>query len=168
MCHPTCLATKNIKEADSKLIECYDPDSGAGFYVRSGNKAAIYCKTGQPALKWNAHSDKVKNYHGRSCRTIYHLCITWGSNYSCIKLYLNGEEVGCMGYISNSGAIPIQNHNIWRNGRRPVFVCKFAYKAVIMNGRKLLETICASWLILQQWYWSMKRRMCLIHRIVRQ
>lgn len=28
-----------------------------------------------------------------------------GSNYSCIKLYLNGEEVGCIGYISNSGAI---------------------------------------------------------------
>ena len=27
------------------------------------------------------------------------------SNYSCIKLYLNGEEVGCIGYISNSGAI---------------------------------------------------------------
>lgn len=43
------FATKNIKEADSKLIECYDPDSGAGFYV-CGNKAAIYCKTGQPAL----------------------------------------------------------------------------------------------------------------------
>lgn len=37
------FATKNIKEADAKLIECYDPDSGAGFYV-CGNKAAIYCK----------------------------------------------------------------------------------------------------------------------------
>ena len=28
-----------------------------------------------------------------------------GSNYSCMKLYLDGEEVGCIGYISNSGAI---------------------------------------------------------------
>lgn len=27
------FATKNIKEASSKLIECYDADSGAGFYV---------------------------------------------------------------------------------------------------------------------------------------
>lgn len=56
-------------------------------------------------LWWNAHSDKVKNYHGRSCRTIYHYVSRGGSNYSCIKLYLNGEEVGCIGYISNSGAI---------------------------------------------------------------
>ena len=27
------FATKNIKDANAKLIECYDPDSGAGFYV---------------------------------------------------------------------------------------------------------------------------------------
>ena len=98
------FATKNIKEADSKLIECYDPDSGAGFYV-CGNKAAIYCKTGQPALVERSfrQGEKITMAVVVEPSTIY--VSRGGSNYSCIKLYLNGEEVGCIGYISNSGAI---------------------------------------------------------------
>ena len=57
-------------------------------------------------LWWNAHSDKVKKITMAVVvepSTIY--VSRGGSNYSCIKLYLNGEEVGCIGYISNSGAI---------------------------------------------------------------
>lgn len=98
------FATKNIKEADAKLIECYDPDSGAGFYV-CGNKAAIYCKTGQPALVERSFrcGEKITMAVVVEPSTIY--VSRGGSNYSCMKLYLNGEEVGCIGYISNSGAI---------------------------------------------------------------
>lgn len=98
------FATKNIKDANAKLVECYDPDSGAGFYV-CGNKVAIFCKTGQPALV--ERSFKCGEKHTMAVvvepSTIY--VTRGGSNYSCIKLYLDGEEVGCIGYISNSGAI---------------------------------------------------------------
>ena len=108
------FATKNIKEADAKLIECYDPDSGAGFYV-CGNKVAIYCKTGQPALV--ERSFKCGEKHTMAVvvepSTIY--VTRGGSNYSCIKLYLDGEEVGCIGYISNSGAI-LNSKTITFNG----------------------------------------------------
>lgn len=108
------FATKNIKEASAKLIECYDPDSGVGFYL-CGNKAAIYCKTGQPTLV--ERSFKCAEKHTMAVvvepSTIY--VTRGGSNYSCIKLYLDGEEVGCIGYISNSGAI-LNSKTITFNG----------------------------------------------------
>ena len=108
------FATKNIKEADSKLIECYDADSGAGFYV-CGNKAAIYCKTGQPALVERSFrsGEKITMAVVVEPSTIY--VSRGGSNYSCMKLYLNGEEVGCIGYISDSGAI-LNNRTVTFNG----------------------------------------------------
>lgn len=98
------FATKNIKEANAKLIECYDPDTGAGFYV-CGNSAAIFCKTGQPALVERRFRCGEKHTMATVVEpsTIY--VSRGGSNYSCIKMYLDGEEVGCIGYISNSGAI---------------------------------------------------------------
>ncbi len=98
------FATKNIKEADAKLIECYDPDNGAGFYV-CGNRAAIFCKTGQPSLVERSFrcGEKITMAVVVEPSTIY--VSRGGSNYSCLKLYLNGEEIGCIGYISNSGAI---------------------------------------------------------------
>ena len=108
------FATKNIKDASAKLIECYDPDSGAGFYV-CGNKAAIFCKTGQPTLV--ERSFKCAEKHTMAVvvepSTIY--VTRGGSNYSCIKLYLDGEEVGCIGYISNSGAV-LNSKTITMNG----------------------------------------------------
>ena len=108
------FATKNIKDADAKLIECYDPDTGAGFYV-CGNRAAIVCKTGQPALVERRFrcGEKITMAIVVEPSTIY--VTRGGSNYSCIKLYLNGEEVGCIGYISNSGAI-LSNKTIKFNG----------------------------------------------------
>lgn len=98
------FATKNIKDADAKLIECYDPDSGVGFYV-CGNKAAIYCKTGQPALAECSFKSGEKHTMAIVVEpsTIY--VSRGGSNYSCIKMYIDGEEARCIGYISNSGAI---------------------------------------------------------------
>lgn len=108
------FATKNIKDADAKLIECYDPDSGAGFYV-CGNRVAISCKTGQPSLVERSFKNSEKHTMAIVVEpsTIY--VTRGGSNYSCMKLYLDGEEVGCIGYISNSGAI-ISNQTIKFNG----------------------------------------------------
>ena len=98
------FATKNIKDANSKLIECYDPDSGAGFYV-CGNRAAIFCKTGQPALVERSFKSAEKHTMAVVVEPSTIFVVRGGSNYSCMKLYLDGEEVGCIGYISNSGAI---------------------------------------------------------------
>lgn len=98
------FATKNIKEASSKLIECYDADSGAGFYV-CGNKVAIFCKTGQPALVERSFKNGEKHTMAIVVEPSTIFVTRGGSNYSCMKLYLDGEEVGCIGYISNSGAI---------------------------------------------------------------
>ena len=108
------FATKNIKEADSMLIECYDPDSGAGFYV-CGNRAAIFCKSGQPALAERSFKcgEKITMAVVVEPSTIY--VSRGGSNYSTIKMYLNGEEVACIGYIANSGAI-LNSRNIRFNG----------------------------------------------------
>lgn len=39
------FATKNVKDKNAKLMECYDESSGAGFYV-TGSKVGIYCKNG--------------------------------------------------------------------------------------------------------------------------
>ncbi|MEG2599544.1 MAG: hypothetical protein RSA66_08730, partial [Muribaculaceae bacterium] len=98
------FATKNIKDSTTKLIECYDADSGTGFYV-CGNKTAIFCKTGQPSLVERAFKCGEKHTMAIVVEpsTIY--VSRGGSNYSCIKMYLDGEEVGCIGYISNSGSI---------------------------------------------------------------
>ena len=108
------FATKNIKEANAKLIECYDPDSGVGFYV-CGNKATIFCKTGQPTFVERSFrcGEKITMAVVVEPSTIY--VSRGGSNYSCIKLYLDGEEVGCIGYISNSGAI-LNSKTITFNG----------------------------------------------------
>lgn len=108
------FATKNIKEADAMLVECYDPDSGAGFYV-CGNRAAIYCKNGQPALAERSfkNGEKITLAVVVEPSTIY--VSRGGSNYATMKMYLNGEEVGCIGYIANSGAI-LNSRNISFNG----------------------------------------------------
>ena len=108
------FATKNIKDADAKLIECYDPESGAGFYV-CGNKVAITCKTGQKDIAERRFKCAEKHTMAVVVEpsTIY--VTRGGGDYSCIKLYLDGEEVGSIGYISNSGAI-LNNKTIKFNG----------------------------------------------------
>lgn len=108
------FATKNIKEATAKLIDCYDPDSGAGFYV-CGNKAAIYCKTGQPSLVERSFKNGEKHTMAIVVEPSTIFVSRGGSNYSCMKMYLDGEEVGCIGYISNSGAI-LSNRTIKFDG----------------------------------------------------
>lgn len=108
------FATKNIKEADSMLIECYDADSGAGFYV-CGNRCAIYCKNGQPSLAERSFkcAEKITMAVVVEPSTIY--VSRGGSNYATMKMYINGEEVACIGYIANSGAI-LNTRNISFNG----------------------------------------------------
>lgn len=114
MAFQMAFATKNIKDAEAKLVECYDPTSGAGFYV-CGNKVGIFCKTGQPSLAECSFKSGEKHTIAVVVEpsTIY--VTRGGSSYSCMKLYVDGEEVRCIGYISNSGAI-LNTKNIKFNG----------------------------------------------------
>ena len=98
------FATNNIKDSEAKLMECYDPDSGAGFYI-CGNKIVVTCKTGTPGTITKSFTCGGKHTVGLVVEpsTISHKRGT--TDYSNIKLYMDGEEIGTIGYVSNSGAI---------------------------------------------------------------
>ena len=98
------FATNNVKDSEAKLMECYDPDSGAGFYI-CGNKIVVNCKTGTPGIITRSFKCGEKHTVGLVVEpsTISHLRGT--TEYSNIKLYMDGEEIGTIGYVSNSGAI---------------------------------------------------------------
>lgn len=97
-----CIATNNIKDRDAKLMECYDPDSGAGFYIK-GNKVGIICKNGVKSVEERAFP----------CKQFVTVAIVVepsniyversGVKYSALRLYLNGELVGHIGYTPARG-----------------------------------------------------------------
>lgn len=98
------FATKNIKDDEAKLIECYDESSGAGFYV-CGNKVVLYCKNGSPAVCTRPFRCGEKITMAVVVEPSTKTVIRGTTEYSTIKLYINGEEVAAIGYIANSGAI---------------------------------------------------------------
>lgn len=98
------FATNNIKDADAKLMECYDPDSGAGFYV-CGNEIVVFCKNGTPARITRSFKCGEKHTVGIVVEPSTITVRRGSTDYSAIKLYVDGEEIGSIGYISNSGAI---------------------------------------------------------------
>ena len=103
------FATNNIKDSEAKLVECYDPDSGAGFYI-CGNKVVMYCKNGTPSTVTRGFKcgEKITLAVVVEPSTI---TVHRGStDYATIKLYLNGEEVGAIGYVANSGSILNTRH----------------------------------------------------------
>lgn len=98
------FATNNVKDADAKLMECYDPDSGAGFYV-CGNEIVVFCKNGTPARITRSFKCGEKHTVGIVVEPSTITVRRGSTDYSAIKLYVDGEEIGSIGYISNSGAI---------------------------------------------------------------
>lgn len=98
------FATNNIKDSKAKLMECYDPDSGAGFYV-SGNEVVVFCKNGTPTQITRPFKCGEKHTVGIVVEPSSISVKRGTTDYSTIKLYMDGEEVGAIGYISNSGAI---------------------------------------------------------------
>lgn len=98
------FATNNVKDSEAKLMECYDPDSGAGFYI-CGNKIVVTCKTGSPGVITKPFRCGEKHTVGIVVEpsTISHK--RGSTDYSNLKLYMDGEEIGTIGYVSNSGAI---------------------------------------------------------------
>ena len=98
------FATNNIKDDEAKLMECYDPDSGAGFYV-CGNKVVLFCKNGTPSTITRPFKCGEKHTVAIVVEPSTITVKRGSTDYSTIKLYFDGEEAGAIGYIANSGAI---------------------------------------------------------------
>ena len=108
------FAANNIKDNDAHLMECYDPASGAGFYV-TGKHVGIYCKTGNHEVEERRYPNGEKITVGIVVEPGTKYIERNGTRYSLMKLYLNGEEAACLGYVP-SGSNLIQPNNIKFNG----------------------------------------------------
>lgn len=98
------FATNNIKDDEAKLMECYDPNSGAGFYV-CGNKVVMSCKNGTPSVVTRSFKCGEKHTVAVVVEPSTIVVNRGNTEYSTIKLYVDGEEIGAIGYVANSGAI---------------------------------------------------------------
>lgn len=108
------FATNNIKDDDAKLMECYDPNSGAGFYI-CGNKIVVSCKNGTPSVITRSFKCGEKHTVGVVVEPSTIVVNRGTTEYSTVKLYVDGEEVGAIGYVANSGAI-LNTKNITFDG----------------------------------------------------
>ena len=98
------FATNNIKENDAFLMRSYDPSTGTGFYVK-GNVAGIYCTKGIAQREERKFRCGEKITMGVVVEPSSIFRERAGVKYSNIKMYLNGEEVACIGYVPEQNAI---------------------------------------------------------------
>ena len=102
-----CFAAKNCVDDDAKILECYDAENGAGFYV-TGKSVAIYCA--------NSTTKKLEERRYKQGEVITAAVVVEpvkdefkhtrdGIDYYLMKLYLNGEEVACVSYNGGSNAL---------------------------------------------------------------
>lgn len=108
------FATNNIKDADAKLLECYDPTSGAGFYIK-GNKVGIYCRNGNQSLEERAFSCKKQVTLGIVAEPASIYVERAGVKYSALRMYIDGELVAHIGYTPGRGDL-FSAKNITVNG----------------------------------------------------
>lgn len=115
-----CFSTDNIKDKDALLMHCYDPATGTGFYVK-GNVAGIYCAKG---VQQQRQERKFRSKEQITMAVVVEpesrAYERGNEKYSTIKMYLNGEEVACLGYIPGQNAIS-QNTPILFDGREGDF-----------------------------------------------
>lgn len=104
------FAANNIKNDATRLMECYDPTAGAGFYV-DGKSVVIVCKTGNHDREERRYPIGEKVTVGIVVEPGTNYVEKDGTRYSLIKLYLNGEEAACLGYVP-SGSNLIQPNSI--------------------------------------------------------
>jgi len=111
------FAAKNLVDDDAVLMSCFNEGVGAGFYV-TGKAVAIYCSIGL--------SNHVEERFYRQGEKVTVAVVVepaveglgqtrGGVTYYFIKLYLNGEEVACIGYVAGQSNL-IQEENISFNG----------------------------------------------------
>lgn len=113
------FATKNVKDKNAKLMECYDESSGAGFYV-TGSKVGIYCKNGIRSREERSYEQGKEITAAIVVEPTSIYIERGGIKYSMICLYLDGERVAALGYVGGTGNL-FQDRNIKFNGeRRPL------------------------------------------------
>ena len=139
------FATNNIKDDNAKLMECYDPDSGAGFYI-CGNKVVMLCKNGTPNELFRSFrcGEKITIAVVVEPSNDEKILAQRGSTlYSTMKLYVNGEELGAIGYIANSGAI-LNTKNITFNGTDGDFYLYYlmAYNSYYVWSQAFQNYLC--------------------------
>lgn len=105
------FASNNIADSDAHLMECYDENTGAGFYV-TGNVIGIY-RGGKTEERTYPNGEKVTVGILIEPGTKY--VEREGTRYSMIKLYLNGEESAVIEYVPSTSAL-LQTNNIKFNG----------------------------------------------------
>lgn len=108
------FATNNIKDADALLLSCIDPDNGAGFFIK-GNKVGLQCKSGSPALIERRFP----------CGEIHSVAVVVepstisinrnGTEWATMRLYMDGELVGAIGYIPGGSRL-LNTRNIIMDG----------------------------------------------------
>ena len=108
------FAANNIKDNTSRLMECYTPGSGAGFYI-TGKGISIFCQNGNHQLEERSYPLGEKITVGLVVEPAGKYVERSGTRYSLIKLYLNGEEAACLGYVP-SGSNLLQESTIKFNG----------------------------------------------------
>ena len=108
------FATANIKDKNARLMECYDENSGAGFYV-TGNEIAIFCKNGVRSLEKRKFEQGKKITAAIVAEPATLAYERAGIRYSLLCLYLNGERVAAIGYPVGSNNL-FQEKNISFNG----------------------------------------------------
>ena len=110
------FATKNVKDKNAKLMECYDESSGAGFYV-TGSKVGIYCKNGIRSREERSYEQGKEITAAIVVEPTSIYIERGGIKYSMICLYLDGERVAALGYVGGTGNL-FQDRNIKFNGER--------------------------------------------------
>lgn len=110
------FATNNIKDADAKLLECYDPTSGAGFYIK-GNKVGIFCRNGNQSLEERSFKCGQQITLGITVEPSSIYVERSGVRYSALRMYLNGELVAHIGYTPGRGDL-FNGKNITMNGTK--------------------------------------------------
>lgn len=94
--------SKNLVDDDAVLMQCFNEGVGAGFYV-TGKAVGIYCATG---LSNHAEERAYKQGERVTVAVVVEPAVEGlgqtrqGTTYYFIKLYLNGEEVAVIGYVS--------------------------------------------------------------------
>ena len=113
------FATSHVLDSNARLMECYDENSGAGFYI-TGNVVGMYCKNGVAQRVERTYPQGEKITVGIVVEPGTKYIERNGTRYSMMKLFLNGEEAGCLGYIPG-GSNLMQGSNVKWHGKKGDF-----------------------------------------------
>lgn len=113
------FSSMNVMNDDAILMSCYDETSGAGFYI-TGRVVGIFCNNGVSKREERAYPQGKKITVGVVVEPASNYVERDGTRYSTLKLFLDGEEVACIGYVPGSGSL-IQTKYITMNGEQGDF-----------------------------------------------